>query len=144
MAKSDASSLADATRLSFPPGMYRVVATVEHGDAGYALFDTNPTGQPYLYGVEYSRTVDGWKEGSSGNGPGWFGIAKDTPIGSMTTWGDAPRGADQVRAEFEGRVQEQAVTSGAYFVVWLDIPFSDAWPIVRAFRINGRWVEQSS
>ena len=132
-------TLADAVRDSFPPGMYRVIAMVERLDVGYALFDTNPTGQPYFYGVEYRRTDTGWTEGQSGNGPGWFGGAPDTRVGGMTAWDDAPPGADRVRVKFQGQTYEEPVVDGAYFLVWWDVPVSEDWPVLSAVRINGQW-----
>src|SRR5260221_8328694 len=33
----------------------RVLAVEEHGDTGYALFDTRPSSEPYLYEVYYER-----------------------------------------------------------------------------------------
>ena len=72
------------------------------------------------------------------NGAGWHRLQPDSDLGVATAWGEAPAGADQVRAELEGHVLEGAVVSGVYFVVWWDVAPSD--PQVSAFRVNGEWV----
>ncbi len=138
-------SLADAVRATFPPQFCRVVAMREHGHLGYVLFDTRPSGEPYLYGVDYERVDGRWMEGGSRNGPGWSRIALDSDLGVLTDWGEAPVGADRVRLEFQGQLLEEEVSGGAYLAVWWDTPSPahGAWPFVSAFRINGRWTAQS-
>ena len=131
------SSLAEAVSASFPPDSCRVLAVREHGDAAVALFDTRPTAQPYLYEVHYGRENGRWSEGSSGNGPGWHRLHLDSDIGVVTLWEESPPGADRVRAELDGRVVEEEVVNGVYFLVWWDVPLSDAH--VTAFRVNGEW-----
>ena len=138
-------SLADAVRATFPPQFCRVVAMREHGDLGYVLFDTRPSGESYLYGVDYERVDGRWMEGGSRNGPGWSRIALDSDLGILTDWGEAPVGADRVRLEFQGQLLEEEVSGGAYLAVWWDVPrpAHGAWPFLSAFRINGRWTAQS-
>jgi hypothetical protein len=109
----------------------------EHGDAAVALFDTRPTSEPYLYEVHYGRKDGRWSEGSSGNGPGWHRLHLDSDIGVVTVWEESPPGADRVRAELDGKVLEEEVVNGVYFLVWWDVRLSDA--NVTAFRVNGEW-----
>ena len=132
------ATLGEAVRTSFPLDSCRIVAVHEHGDAAVALFDTRPSAEPYLYEVHYQRENGRWSEGSSSNGAGWQRLKPDSDLGVVTTWGEAPAGADQVRAELEGHVLEEAVVSGLYFLVWWDVPAAD--PQVSAFRVNGEWV----
>lgn len=136
------ASLADAARASFPPQHVRIVAMREHGDAGYVLFDTRPSGPSYLYGVNYGRAANGrWGEGSSSNGAGWSQIGTDVTLGTQTFWDDAPDGADRVRVEFMGEVREEPVVDGAYLVVWWNVPGDIDTEMRVQFSINGRWVE---
>jgi hypothetical protein len=130
--------LDEAVRASFSLGSCRIVAVHEHGDAAVALFDTRPSAEPYLYEVHYQRENGRWSEGSSSNGAGWQRLKPDSDLGVVTAWGEAPAGADQVRAELEGHVLEEAVVSGVYFVVWWDVLAAD--PQVSTFRVNGEWV----
>ena len=130
-------SLAEALRASFSPDSCRLIAVREHGDAAVALFDTRPSAEPYLYEVHYHRENDRWLEGSSGNGPGWHRLRPDSDIGVVTVWEESPPGADRVRAELDGRVVEEAVVNGVYFLVWWDVPLSHAQ--VTGFRVNGEW-----
>src|SRR2546423_7440315 len=95
------ATLGDAVRATFPPDACRVLAMTEHGDAGYALFDTRPTGEPYLYEVHYQRQGGLWLEGSSSNGSGWHRFDLDTDRGIETVWGEAPPGADRARFELD-------------------------------------------
>jgi hypothetical protein len=135
------ASLTDAAEASFPTGFCRVIATREHVDAGYVLFDTGPIGQPYLYGVNYERRDGQWSEGNSGNGPGWSQVGPDPELGTATIWDVAPPGADKVRVEFESEVREDAVTQRVYLVVWWGVPCPEgSGPRATAFRINGDWV----
>jgi len=131
-------TLDEAVRASFPRDFCRVVAVREHGDVAVALFDTRPGGAPYLYEVHYQRENGRWSEGSSSNGSGWHSLDPNSDVGVVTTWGEAPSGADRVRGELEGRVLEDAVADGVYLLVWWDVADSDAK--VSAFRINGEWV----
>ena len=132
------ATLDEAVRASFPRDSRRIVAVHEHEDAAVALFDTRPSAQPYLYEVHYQRQNGRWSEGGSSNGAGWHRLQPDSDLGVATAWGEAPAGADQVRAELEAHVLEGAVVSGVYFVVWWDVAASD--PQVSAFRVNGEWV----
>jgi len=132
------ATLDEAVRASFPQDSCRTVAVHEHGDVAVALFDTRPSAEPYLYEVHYQREDGRWSQGSSSNGAGWQRLKPDSELGVVTAWGEAPAGADQVRAELEGHVLEEPVMSGVYFVVWWDVPASDYQ--VSAFRVNGQWV----
>lgn len=136
-------SLRDATRASFPPAFSRLVAVHEHGDVGFALFDTGPAASaPYLYEVFYDRRDGRWSEGSSSNGPGWHRTDDDTKRGVVTAWGDAPRNADRVRVEFGGAVREVSVVNGAYVLLWWDIPCpaEGDFPRLSAIRVMGEWI----
>jgi hypothetical protein len=135
-------TLAEALRASFPTDSCRLLAVREHGDAAVALFDTRPTGEPYLYEVHYMRENGRWSEGSSGNGSGWHRLHPDSESGVVTVWEESPLGADRVRAELQGRVVEEEVVNGVYFLVWWDVPLSDAQ--VTAFRVNGEWAPAPS
>ena len=134
-------ALADIARSSFPTECCRLIALLEHDNAGYGLFDTGPIGQPYLYGVNYERRDGVWSEGTSGNGPGWSQVGPDDGLGTWTVWDEAPPGADAVRLEFDGEGREEAVTTGFYLAAWWGVPCKDdVSPHVTAFRINGEWV----
>jgi len=134
-------SLLDATRATFPPESCRLLAMREHGDVGYALFDTRPAGEPYLYEVYYDRRDGRWSEGSSSNGPGWHLLDPDTGLGVLTDWGEAPAGAERVRVEFQGEVLEEEVVNGVHLIMWWGIPCPEGLgPRTTAFRINGQWV----
>jgi len=112
----------------------------EHGDAGFALFDTCPGGEPYLYEVYYDRRDGRWSEGSSSNGPGWHRLDPDADLGVVTVWGEAPPGADMVRLEIEGEVREESVLQGVYWVVKWDVPCPTTTAQATAFRVGGEWV----
>jgi hypothetical protein len=56
----------------------------------------------------------------------------------VTLWDEAPRDTDRVRAEFQGKVFEEATEGGTYMFTWWDVPFSTAQTI--AFRTKGEWV----
>lgn len=133
-------SLQDAARASFPPDSCRALAIREHGDAGYALFDTRPGGEPYLYEVHYERRNGWWSEGSSSNGPGWHRLDPDTGLGLVTVWGEAPTGADRVRVELAGDSREEPVANGIYLVVLWDVPRPATDALATSFRVRGEWV----
>jgi len=133
-------SLPDAAGASFPLDSCRVLAIQEHGDAGYALFDTRPGGEPYLYEVHYARRDGRWSEGSSSNGPGWHLLDPDTELGVVTVWGEAPPGADRVRVELDGERREEPVANGVYLVVWWDVPCPATPAAATSFRVRGEWV----
>jgi hypothetical protein len=132
-------SLDDAVRSSFPENHCRLLAVREHGDFAVALFDTRPTAAPYLYEVHYERRDGRWSESSSGNGSGRCSLRQESDLGVLTSWGEAPAGADKVRAELAGQVAEESVTNGIYLFAWWDVP-SESLAEVTAFRINGQWM----
>ena len=136
-------TLDEAVRSSFPVEHCRLMAVREHGDFAVALFDTRPTAEPYLYQVHYDRRDGRWSEGSSGNGSGWSSLRSESDLGVLTSWDEAPEGADKVRAELGGKVAEENVTNGVYLFVWWDVPCR-SHAEVTAFRINGEWVPQPS
>ena len=126
-------------RSSFPEKHCRLLAVREHGDFAVALFDTRPTAEPYLYEVHYERRNGKWSEGGSSNGSGWHSLYLESDLGVVTGFGEAPAGADKVRAELEGKVAEENVTNGFYLFTWWDVP-SGSLAEVTAFRINGQWM----
>lgn len=132
-----------AAMQGFPAAHCRVVASLVAGDDGYVLLDTGPVGYPYLYAVSVYRQDGGWAGGSSGNGPGWTLTDEEHDLGTAAAWGEAPEGADRVRAVFAGDVREAPVTGGMYLVAWWRVPApAGAYPRARAFRIGGRWVPE--
>jgi hypothetical protein len=137
------ASLADAARASFPERFCRVLEIREHDNMGYALFDTGPAGQPYLYGVNYERRDGRWFEGSSANGWGWSHVGSDPGRGTAAIWGAAPRSADRVRLEFRGVGREEEVRGGVFLAVWWSVAcptdLLDPGPQVTAFRTGGQW-----
>lgn len=136
---SEFDSLDDAVRSSFPEEHCRVLAVREHGDFAVALFDTRPTGEPYLYEVHYERRNHRWSESSSSNGSGWHLLHPESNLGVVTAWGEAPGDADKVRAELDGMSAEETVTNGIYLFVWWDVP-SESFAEGTSFHIDGRWV----
>lgn len=125
----------------FPAAHCRVVAALSAGDDAYVLLDTGPAGHPYLYGGCVHRRGGGWVDGTSGNGPGWTLTDAEGELGTLAGWGEAPEGADRVRASFGGETREEPVSDGFYLVAWWRVPCPDyAAPRVEAFRIGGRWV----
>ena len=132
------ATLDEAVRNSFPMGSYRILGVREHGDAAVALLDTRRSAEPYLYEVHYQRQNGQWSEGSSSNGAGWHRLELDSDLGVATAWGEAPAGADRVRAELGGQVLEEPVANGVYLVAWWDLPPSTLQ--VSAFRVKGEWV----
>jgi len=137
---TDFTSFDEAVRATFPPEHCRVVAAREHGDHGFALFDTRPGGHTYLYGVHYDRSDGRWSEGASSNGSGWQRFALDGDLGVVADWGEAPRGADRVRIELEGDTREEPVSNGLYLVIWWDIPQPKTWAGATWFRVRGEWI----
>lgn len=133
------TSLADAVRASFPPDSCRVVTVEEHGGAGFALFDTRPSSEPYLYEVHYHRQEGLWSEGSSSNGPGWHRIDPKTNLGVVTIWGDAPPGADRVRFDLMGETLEDAVSNDVYVFVRWDMICPATPAEATYFRVAGEW-----
>lgn len=127
----------------FPARSCRVVASRVHGDDAYVLLDTGSDGRSYLYGVNCSRHDGGWVEACSGNGPNWAQAGPDHLLGTLVDWGEAPAGADMVRALFEGGAIEEPVQNGVYLVVWWRTPSPPAsWSRVDAFRIRGVWTHE--
>ena len=136
----------EAAALGGLPGAdCRVVASATEGDDAYVLLDTGPAGRPYLYGVNVARADGGWVEGTSGNGPGWTCTDPERELGTATAWGEAPKGADRVRAAFGDDAREAAASDGIYLVAWWRVPCGpDDYPSVEAYRIGGRWVPDPS
>lgn len=124
----------------FPAAHCRVAAAARSGDDAYVLLDTGPDGHPYLYGVCVSREDGGWTAGTSGNGPGWTLTDAARGLGTATAWGEAPEGADRVRAAFRGDVREGPVESGAYLLAWWRAPGDGDLPRATHFRVGGAWV----
>jgi len=132
----------EAARYGFPAEC-RIVAMRKQGDAAYVLLDTGPAGRPYLYGVNCQRRDGSWSPGASGNGPGWSQVGADKELGTLTVWGDAPAGAERVRVEVAGEVQEESVSGGAHLVAWWDVPYRKASSVrVLAFHIDGKWIRK--
>jgi hypothetical protein len=132
------ASLVDAARATFPTQQCRIISTREHGAYGFALFDTGPAGQPYLYGVNYERVDGRWREGSSSNGNGWSHLGPDPNRGTLSVWDIAPVGADRVRVELGEEIREEPIENGVYLVVWWAVPMTlGLWRT--SFRINGQW-----
>jgi hypothetical protein len=125
----------------FPARDCRVVAMRIDGDDAYVLLDTGSSGQPYLYGVNCNRRGGRWFEGTSGNGPGWAQSDGEQRLGTWSLWGEAPTGADMVRAELNGEVVEERVVDSFYLLAWWRQPEPDGiGPRVIAFGANGTWV----
>ena len=134
-------TLDEAARASFPASC-RLVALHEHGDTGFALFNTREIGAPYLYEVYFDRQDGRWSEGSSSNGPGWHRTDSDGERGVVSKWGEVPRGADRAQVEFRGRVWEEPVANDAYLFLWWDEPSPKEHPELVAFRVDGEWIRQ--
>jgi hypothetical protein len=137
----DFGTLNDALSATFSHSC-KVLAVREHGDAAVALFDTHPGSQPYFYEVHYLRHEGRWLEGSSSNGCGWHRLSLESDLGVRTVWGEALADADKVRGELGGDPLDDSVSNGVYFLVWWDVPESDAESDARviAFRVRGDWV----
>jgi hypothetical protein len=127
----------------FPAAHCRVVAALADGDDAYVVLDAGPAGRPYPYGVSASRRAGGWLPGASGNGPGWTLTDRERELGTATVWGEAPDGADRVRAALDDDLREAPVAGGVYLVAWWRVPGpAGTGPRVEAFRIRGRWVPE--
>jgi hypothetical protein len=131
----------EAALEDFPASHCRIIASRVQGNAAYVLLDTGSRKHPYLYGVACAREADGWRGGTSGNGPGWTRVDSEAEQGILALWDVAPSGADRVRAEHNGQIVEAPIDQGVYLVVWWDVPSEDSrqWP-VPAFRIDGEWI----
>ena len=125
----------------FPPAHVRVVACSVEGDEAYVVLDTGPAGYPELYGSTVSRGAEGWLVGTSGNGPsaGWTLTAAKGDLGTAFVYGDAPAGADRVRASLDGDTQDAEVRDGYYLVAWWRVPSSAPEPRLLGFRVGGEW-----
>ena len=134
----------EAALSGFPPEHCRVAAAAEQGDDAYVLLDTGPAGHPYLYGVSVTRVEGGWRDGTSGNGPGWTLAESEGELGTATAWGEAPYGADRVRVAFRGDAREVPVENGVYLAAWWRVPGTGDLPSVLAFRVRGTWVPEPS
>jgi hypothetical protein len=134
-----ASPQAAATE-DFSPGHCRVVAVAEDGDEAYVLLDADPSGAGYLYGQNVHRRAGGWQTGSSGNGPGWMQSDAEHDAGTLALWGNAPPGADRVRAEWNDETREGEVQAGVYLLTWWRVPAPATFPRTAAFRVRGEWM----
>ena len=123
----------------FPGVACRVVASAREGDDAYVVVDTGPAGHPYLYGVALAREDGGWSEVASGNGGGWTVAGGSDELGTLHLWGEAPAGADRVRAVYGTDVRERPVSGGTYLVTWWRVPADGPAARVEAFRVGGRW-----
>ncbi|HEX8394405.1 MAG TPA: hypothetical protein VF665_18815 [Longimicrobium sp.] len=132
----------EAAMSGFSARYCRVVATAVDGDDGYVVVDTGSDGHPYLYGGAVKREAGGWSDGTSGNGDGWISSGDlEEEIGAYALWGEAPAGADAVRARWRGDVRETLIEHGVYLVAWWRVPCpEDDYPSVTEFRIDGNWV----
>ena len=128
----------------FPPQYCRVIASRIQGDEAYVLLNTRLTEQAYLYGVNCQRENGTWFERGSSNASGWYQTDHDPDLGTLSLWDDAPRDADRVRIEFDGHTLEEPVVDRAYLVVWWRVPQPREWPVARAFRIDGRWIDSDA
>jgi hypothetical protein len=127
----------------FPGTVCRVVASAKEGDDAYVVLDTGPDGHPYLYAGCVHRQEGGWAEGTSGNGDGWTLTDPEHNLGTLTVWGEIPKGATRVRVSFHSETREAPVANGVYLVAWWRVPCPDDHPRVDAFLVDGRWVPAS-
>lgn len=126
----------------FPPEHCRVAACVVGEDEAYVVLDTGPEGHPCLYGSVVSRGPRGWEAGTSGNGSGgWALTDHEHDLGTSYIYGEAPAGAERVRAVLDGDVKEVAVSGAVYLVAWWRVPCGETSPRVLAFRVRGTWDE---
>jgi hypothetical protein len=131
----------EAAMFGFPEKYCRIVASCAHGDDAYVLIDSGSDERPYLYGVYCSRKGGGWDEMGSSNGGGWSQAGPDLLLGTAVAWDEALPGAEAVRLEFEGVVQEVPVKAGAYLAAWWRVPCpNETGPRIDAYRINGEWI----
>ena len=140
MSDSGFDSPESAAMVGFPPKYCRPIAIRVNGNDAYVLLNTGSSTQPYLYGVSCHRENGRWLERGGANGPGWEQTGHDPDVGTLSLWGDAPAGAQIVRADFDGQVVEESVVEGAFLVVWWCVPLPAICPRVTAFRIAGHWV----
>jgi hypothetical protein len=124
----------------FPAAHCHVVASAVGDNDAYVLLDTGPAGHPCLYGVCVARAEGGWRAGTSGNGAGWTRTDAARALGTATGWGQAPDGADRVRAALGGDAREAPVEHGVYLVAWWRVPAGADLPRAVAFRVGGRWM----
>ncbi len=143
MSERGHDSAESAAMASFPKAHCRVVASQTFEDNAYVLLDTGSPGQPYLYGSSCHRRDGQWFEAGSSNGPGWAQTSHDPDLGTLTFWGDAPAGVDNLRIEFDGRISEKPVRNGAYFQIWWRVPAPTKWPRIVAVHENGVWKAES-
>jgi hypothetical protein len=124
----------------FPARYCHIVAIRVNGDDAYALLDTGPVDQPYLYGVNCKRRNSRWFWTAGVNGPSW-GLTDETRnVGALSFWDAAPAAADRVRVEFKGQIVEEPVVESAYLVVFWNQPQTFS-PGKVAFRIDGQWID---
>ena len=119
-----------------------VLASVSHADDAYVLLDAGTESRRYLYGVNCSRRLGRWFEGSTGNGGGWSSTTHgggEPNLGTWSIWDDAPDGADLMRIARGEETIEVPVQKGVYLAAWWrQSPESDS-PRVQGARINGEW-----
>jgi hypothetical protein len=128
----------------FPQEHCRVAASFIEGDEAYVVLDTGPAGAPHLYGCAVTRGEQGnWQESASSNGPasGWTSTLKRPGYGIAYVYGEAPAGADRVRAVLGDEVREAEVEGGIYLVAWGGVEEGEAFPGVVGFRVRGVWRE---
>jgi hypothetical protein len=138
----DHTSLSEAAVAAFPAGAARVLALSASGDDAYVLVDVGSANQPYLYGVVFARREGIWREGGSGNGPGWSRTSATEAVGTLAFWDDAPPGSDRARIEFAGSTLEVPIANGVYLATWWRVPSTTIeMPRATSLRIEGRWIE---
>ncbi|MGH7489732.1 MAG: hypothetical protein ACREMS_07395 [Gemmatimonadaceae bacterium] len=143
MASPSFDSPQAAALAGFPEGAARVLATRANGENAYVLLDTRPNGPRYVYGIECMRAGHGWVEGSSSNAAsGWMITHRDSGLGMVVIWDDAPVAADLVRVALGSDIHEEPVENGVFLSAWWRIPCPEnVRPGAIAFRVSGRWVE---
>ena len=131
----------------FPPEHCRVLALELDADDGFVMLDTGPPGSPYLYGGTVKREASGWSSGidSNGGGIGWTSTELDHDIGVVHMCGEAPEGADAVRASWRGTTRESPVRNGIVLLTWWQEKNPQrAYPRVVAYRVGGEWIAAES